>query len=74
MEPAAHGYSDLRGSYSSALVALMAMAGVVLLIACFNVGCLLIARADARKREHPSSVDIRLRIGQHRHSCLCLAL
>ena len=65
-ESAASGYSSLPASYSSALVALMGMAGVALLIACFNVASLLIARAAARQKE----LALRLAIGASRGQLL----
>lgn len=50
-ESAATGYSDLRRSYSTGLIALMAMVVLVLLVACFNLAGLLVARASARRKE-----------------------
>jgi predicted permease len=66
MEPAANGYSEMRGSYATALTVLMCMVGLVLLIACFNVANLMIARAISRQKE----VAVRLAVGASRWQLL----
>ena len=60
--PFAQGLSNLRGQFAPPLYVLLGMAALILALACANTANLLLARAEARRRE----IAVRLSIGASR--------
>jgi predicted permease len=66
LAPAATGSSDLRQQFSTPVRILMGVVGIVLLIACANVGNLVLARSASRRSEFA----LRLALGAGRSRLL----
>lgn len=66
VRPAATGFSETGDRYRNGLWTLMAIAGLVLLVACANIANLMLARASARGRE----LAVRMALGARRSRVL----
>ena len=62
LEPAGAGLARVRDQYGKPLVLLMAVVGLLLLLACINMASMLLARSAGRQRE----IAVRVGLGAGR--------